>query len=278
MFTSHQTKRASKLVAIAVPLSNRAELRPEEEISLRHLVTFLGSYDKYIVIPRNLNVHHDGFGIKRFSNKFFGSPKANGQLMLSPEFYQAFAEYKYVLNYQLDALVFSDQLIEWCEKDLDYVGAPWLPCQDTPYIRVPRVGNGGFSLRKIESFVKVFESPHYTIDPEEYWRRFCLKNPKYIRLMNLPRKYLKRLNRFNGAKLEAMRWQEVKWRNEDHFWADVARKYYPDFRVASFEEGLHFAFEAAPRQCFELTNHTLPFGCHAWPRYDRDFWEPYLLH
>jgi hypothetical protein len=26
-----------------------------------------------------------------------------------------------------------------------------------------------------------------------------------------------------------------------------------------------------------MNNHRLPFGCHAWPRYDRMFWEPYLV-
>jgi hypothetical protein len=34
----------------------------------------------------------------------------------------------------------------------------------------------------------------------------------------------------------------------------------------------------APRLCFELNGRKLPFGCHAWQRYDRGFWEPYLLH
>jgi hypothetical protein len=57
----------------------------------------------------------------------------------------------------------------------------------------------------------------------------------------------------------------------------MAAKYYPDFNVASVEEGLRFAFEVAPKECFELNNLTLPFGCHAWPKYDRDFWKPYLL-
>jgi hypothetical protein len=279
MFTSNHGQKASKLVAIAVPLSNRTELTPDEEISFKHLVTFLGKYDKYLVIPRNLKVHYDGFGIKRFSDKFFGSGKANGELMLSPSYYKTFSEYKYVLIYQLDALVFSDQLTEWCEKDLDYIGAPWLPCQDTPYVKVPKVGNGGFSLRKVESFLKVLESPRYTVDPNEYWNAFCLKNPKYVQFVNLPRKYLKRLHLFNSAKREAMQWQQIKSRirNEDHFWSDKAAKYYPDFKIASVEEGLRFSFEVAPRKCFELTNHTLPFGCHAWPRYDRDFWKPYLL-
>ena len=51
----------------------------------------------------------------------------------------------------------------------------------------------------------------------------------------------------------------------------------PGFRGATVDEGLRFAFESAPRRCFELTGHKLPFGCHAWERFDRAFWEPYLL-
>jgi hypothetical protein len=61
------------------------------------------------------------------------------------------------------------------------------------------------------------------------------------------------------------------------FWADEAVTWVPEFRVASVEEGLRFAFEVAPRKCFELNAGQLPFGCHAWARYDRAFWEPYLL-
>jgi hypothetical protein len=40
---------------------------------------------------------------------------------------------------------------------------------------------------------------------------------------------------------------------------------------------LRFAFEAAPRQCLEMNQGRLPFGCHAWGRYDREFWTPHLL-
>ncbi len=65
--------------------------------------------------------------------------------MLSPTFYDAFQAYRYVLIYQLDALVFSDRLTEWCEMDWDYVGAPWLKCADSPWVGASRVGNGGFS-------------------------------------------------------------------------------------------------------------------------------------
>lgn len=85
--------------------------------------------------------------------------------------------------------------------------------------------------------------------------------------------------RFNNARLEMARWhlRPDGTSNEDHFWSDRAQHYMPDFRVASLEQGLRFAFEVAPRMCFDLTRGRLPFGCHAWPRYDRAFWEPYLL-
>jgi hypothetical protein len=272
------TQQALKTVAVVVPLSNRAELTPDEEVSLRHLVHFLGHYDKYLVIPKSLKVNYPDFKIKRFNDMFFGSAVAHTRLMLSPKFYESFREYKYILNYHLDALVFSDQLMQWCGTDLDYIGAPWLMCHDTPYVKAARVGNGGFSLRKIESFLRVINSRTYAMQPTEYWEHFYASQPRHIRLLNLPKKYLKYLRLFNNAKWEMSKWNRINLNNNDDlFWSDVAVKYYPEFKVASVETGLRFAFEVAPRWCFELNNYTLPFGCHAWPKYDRDFWEPYLL-
>jgi hypothetical protein len=266
---------ASNIVAVVTPLSNREELSSDEKISFRHLVHFLGKYDKFLIVPQSLKVDYPGFRIKRFPNKFFGSSVAHTKLMMSPKFYQSFQEYKYILIYHLDALVFSDQLMEWCKKDLDYIGSPLLQCPDSPWVKVPRVGNGGFSLRKIESFLKVINSPRYAIEPAKYWEVFYASKPKYIQYLNLPKKYFKHLHIFNGARWEMSKWH--LWRNDDLFWSDEAVKYYPDFKIASVELGLRFGFEVAPRVCFAQNNYTLPFGCHAWPRYDRIFWEPYLL-
>jgi hypothetical protein len=266
-----------KTVAVVIPLSNRETLTPDEEISFRHLVRFLGKYDKFLVVPQSLKVDYPGFRIMRFPNKFFGSAAAHMQLMLSRKFYQTFQGYKYILLYHLDALVFSDQLMQWCETDFDYIGPPFLTCPDSPWVKMPRVGNGGFSLRKIESFLKVIDSPRYAVEPAQYWKTFCALKPKYVQYLNLPRKYLKYLHVCNSARWEMSRLHRVEWRHEDHFWSDRAINYYPEFRVASVDLGLRFAFEVAPRHCFERNNYTLPFGCHAWPRYDRSFWEPYLL-
>lgn len=268
---------AGDLVAVVVPMHNRKKLTTDEEISLKHLIHFLGRFDKYLVVPETLDIDIPGFRPKRFSNYFFGSLAAHTRLMLSAKFYQSFADYKYILIYHTDALVFSDQLSQWCESDLDYVGPPWVQCPETPWVSVPKVGNGGFSLRKVASFLRVLDSDKYAVDPAEYWRRHYAGAPILKRSINLPKKYLKRFKYFNGVKRELADWPKVTWRNEDHFWADRARHYYDDFKIADFATALRFGFEAAPRHCFELNGRQLPFGCHAWTKYDRQFWEQHFL-
>jgi len=275
--TDLSVRHALKTVAVVVPMHNRIELTPEEEISLRHLSHFLGRYDKYLAVPKSLKVNYPGFGIKRFDNRFFGSIEAHTQLNFSPQYYQAFIDYKYILTYQLDCLVFSDQLEQWCGLDLDYIGAPWIKHKDAPYIGKHeyegKVGNAGFSLRKVESFLKIIYSPRCQIEPARYWEMSYSAKPKYIQCMNLPKKFLKHLKFFNNARWEMSRFNG----NDDKFFANRATHYYPEFKIASVETALRFSFECVPRYCFELNNHVLPFGCHAWHRYDRNFWEPYLL-
>ena len=82
-----------KTVAIAVPVSKRQDLTPEEIVSLRHLEHFLGKYDKYTIAAKSFKVNLPGFGVKRFPEKFFGSIKAHTRLLLSSRFYEAFQEY-----------------------------------------------------------------------------------------------------------------------------------------------------------------------------------------
>jgi hypothetical protein len=53
--------------------------------------------------------------------------------------------------------------------------------------------------------------------------------------------------------------------------------YDPTFTIATVDEALDFAFEVNPRLCFERNHRRLPFGCHGWAKYDRTFWEPFLL-
>ena len=276
-------KPASKDVAILVLLSPRQTFTADEQLSLRHLVHYLGKYDKYLIAPRTSPVRLEGFQFKGFSEKFFGSATAINHLLYYPGFFRAFEDYRYIMIYHLDSLVFSDQMAYWCNSGLDYIGAPWIRCDDLPWVKQPRVGNTGFGLMKVESALKVLYA-RYRRHPSTYWLDMFTRNSRRVEPVV---RWLKKLQRwFPRARLinrpieewEKMRVPSTNRRNCDLFWSDRAVEYWPEYKVASLEQGLAFAFEAAPRTCFEMNGGIIPFGCHAWARYDRKFWEPLLLN
>lgn len=271
-----------KKVAVVVPLY-RVGLTSDEEISLRHLLRFLGRYDKYLVVPETLKFTLPGFGVKRFADEFFHDTATYSALLLSREFYSAFIDYEYILIYQLDALVFSDQLSRWCATGLDYVGAPWFKGAGVDFVDEPAVGNGGLSLRKVKSFLRVTSAPGMENERDRYWDALYSAKPLSFQLWNLPRKLFRRLRLLMiqlglSSSSSSTRFTDPAERtNEDCFWSFGATKYDPDFRIASGAEGLRFSFEIDPKKCYELNGRRLPFGCHAWNKYDREFWEPFIL-
>jgi hypothetical protein len=275
-------KKPSKKVAIMVPVSDRHTLTADERVSLQHLFRHLGPYDKYLIAPRGSRIAIDGFRVLYFPKKFFGSLATHNRLVFAPRFYHAFADYEFMLTYHFDCLVFSDQLLQWCDAGVDFIGPPWLKCEDSPWVDRPRVGNGGFSLLRIERALQVLYK-RYEEKPDIYWIELFMQNGQYFRpIMNLLSKvatYWPHSRLLNRLLLEwdASENPAAYGRNNDVFWSDHAVRYVPEFKVATLEQGLRFGFEAAPRQCFELAGRKLPFGCHAWARYDRKFWEPYLL-
>jgi hypothetical protein len=224
-------------VAVAVPYWG-APLGEDEGISLRHLDAFLGAYDRYAVGEPLPGLPH-----RSFPRRYFRNPVTYSRLLLSSRFYDAFADYDYVLVYQLDAVVFRDELSEWCGRGLDYVGAPWFPGPEMPLVSEPAVGNGGLSLRRVEAFREVLSRAG-----ERYARRWVRGRSE--------------------SRFEA---------HEDLFWSFDAVRFLPEFRIATVDEALGFAFEVEPRRALELAGGKLPFGAHAWARYDREFWEPFLL-
>lgn len=271
--------RPSKMVAVVVPISNRPELTADEEISLRHLRRFLGGYDKFLIAPRGLKFQLPGFETRHFSGKFFGSMRAHSRLLYWPGFYREFEDYKYILIHHLDALVFSDELMEWCATDVDYLGAPWIPCADARWVTEPRVGNGGLALMKVESVLNVLHQ-RYQTEPVKYWEdRFAGLFKMLPSILRYPWRLIPSwLRGSRGQRVrERLQRTEVNARNNDIFWSYEAVKYVPGFKIPDWKTGLRFAFEVGPRQCFELNGRRLPFGCHAWPKYDRAFWEPYLI-
>ena len=63
--------------------------------------------------------------------------------------------------------------------------------------------------------------------------------------------------------------------NEDVFWGAQNSA---TFKVAPVDIAVDFAFERPVRLLYEKNRNKLPFGCHAWMRYDFAFWKPYFLN
>lgn len=260
-----------KKVAIIVPIYKK-KLSYDEMISINNLNRYLAKYDKFVVMPRSIKkipVNITNSKPIHFSNRFFNSLSSYSELLNSEEFYKEFTGYEYILIYQLDALVFSDQLVKWCNSGYDYIGAPFFKPligrlsykKDSHFSG----GNGGLSLRKVSSFIRVIENVQKLANRQS--------DSSLRRKLWFTQALAKR--KAHGIWLHAPASNYPF--NEDGFWSFEAAKYYPDFKVAPFTKALEFSFERFPKKCFKLNNEKLPFGCHGWAKYGRKFWNRYLI-
>src|SRR5258708_17931684 len=115
-----------KKIAIVIP-THKINFSKEEALSLKHIKHFLKKYDKFLVLPKKFKGKKFKIeGFKRtiyFNSDYFISVPAYCEMLNTKNFYQEFKDYEYILIYQLDVLVFSDQLQEWCNKVYDYIVA-----------------------------------------------------------------------------------------------------------------------------------------------------------
>ena len=256
-----------KQVAIVIPFY-REELTDFEKIALLQCQKILAEYPKIAVKPRSLNLPAETSALTNlqtisFDDEYFQDVWGYNRLMLSDFFYRSFSGYQYILIYQLDAFVLRDDLKYWCGQGLDYVGAPWVRAKPHSgkfsaywhqlkndwYVRnnvskngkprveqlEDRVGNGGFSLRKVDTFFK-----------------YC------VECKSLIEKYQK---------------ENSSWFHEDIFWSIELNRKEKKLAIPPLETGLQFAFETNPERALLLSYNKLPFGCHAWDKHT-DFWRP----
>lgn len=247
-------------VAVVVPVF-RERLGRDEAISLRHLRAHLGGYDGFVFCPASLDLELPDLASVRLDDRHFRTHRDYSRLMLSSGFYSRFASYEFVLVYQLDCLVFSDDLPRWCGEGYDYIGAPWVRRAADGGRSFAGVGNGGFSLRRVERFLRVIEAwqrprsrAAFAVGHAREVARRALREPRHARQL-LRDRYV----------------------YEDKFWSLEAPWLVPGFRIPPPEVAVAFSFETEPRFCFERNGRRLPFGCHKWRAHDPEFWEPYLL-
>jgi hypothetical protein len=216
-----------------------------EKISLKQGLCVLEKYPFCLVAPYSMDVSsymkYHNFRVERFSDSFFRSKKSYSELMLCSDIYNRFRNFDYMLVFQLDVFVFSDKLKEFCDKGYDYVGAP-----------VPRVspiwrdigvsvGNGGFSLRRISSVLRVLEQKKEIFKLQPNWW-----NENYLQI-----------------------WEDV-------FFAFCSTISILNFKIPKIQEALEFSVENDVRHIYKTMPEKLPFGCHAWWVTNYWHWKPII--
>ncbi len=222
----------------------------------------------YISICKKFSVP---FEKRTFKSKYFRSKKDYNKLCLSKLFYTTFSDFQFILIYQLDAWVFSDQLEYWCNQNFDFIGAPFPNDMDAikEDVRFSVVGNGGFSLRRIDSIISLINHKHYHIKSwdqlTEAYHGKIAKNPVWL---------LYCLFRAMGYKNTINYLRKNNW--EDHFFFEVSRLT-SFIRVPDPYTALKFSFEYRPSVAFFQNGNKLPMGCHGWSwiEYD-DFWNKFI--
>ena len=179
--------------------------------------------------------------------------------MLSEVFYEAFSDVDYILICQTDVFVFKDELNDWCSRNYDYIGAPWIGSQRNFWNKFMlvfrnlfnkkkksshhffKVGNGGFSLRKVEMMQKIVQSFPKEI---EYFQK----------------------NR-----------DEKRFHQEDVFISIYAKTQFPEMQIPDYQEASQFCMDRKPQIAFKLNHRQLPFACHGFNKPKvRKFWQPIL--
>ena len=263
--------------AVVVTPVFKETLGPDDWPALRSIREHLAAYDHYAVVPRRLvRCCPGGFAKDRvlaFDDCYFTGPMSYNKLLFSRDFFAAFDRYEFMLLAQLDTMVLSDQLSSWCDRGFDFIGAPWsAKYRNHADIDTEKVGNGGFSLRHIGAALRVLDGkmsrlPDYTLGPKPVWWHWC-RARRIILLLGKVRALLPDSTVEDFLKKHFLT-------NEDVFWGVYAKRLDPLFKVADEMSALHFSFETDPRDSLARTG-KLPFGCHGWAKYDREFWEAVL--
>lgn len=262
-------------VAIIIPIF-KEEMSYYETISMQQCFAIFENHPIIFVCPQYLKstTIHKEYQVKSkfifLENNNFQSIISYNKMLLSVWFYKMFSNYKYILIYQLDCFVFKDELNYWAEKKYSYIGAPWFigNSNDNSVDAFSGVGNGGFSLRNVNHCIRVLSSNKKLCSLKEtILLSKPFKNPMNV-FVGLKRYFF--LSRFSNLNQNSNI-------NEDKVFAQAGKRF-NFFNIPIPEEAIPFAFEMQPEKLYKLNNEQLPFGCHAWSKYNVTFYKKFIEH
>jgi len=222
--------------------------------------------DEYLRILRPYGVEPE---FAYFPKHYFVGIFGYNALMCTPQFYERFLAYDYILLYQLDSWVFSPNLDHWLSLDYDYLGGPWFDeIKHTMTLKWSGCFNGGLCLRKTAVFYRLCSD------------RVIKLNKRFWELQEQ-----RRMTRFGVAKIftfakvlllkVAIKLLKSEISNEDVIWTHLLEH---KGKLPSLEEAIEFCFaDFHAEYAFELNKRTLPSFCHAWDGiWPWKFWQHYI--
>ncbi len=205
--------------------------------------------------------------VVHFESKFFKNKFTYSKLLCSKDFYSTFAHFDFLQIVQLDCYVFEDRLDEFMKMGFDYIGAPWMKngFEGKPEKKIWKVGNGGFSLRRINKFTSIIDQIHNS------------KKGKFPVFQNLNSGMFRSLK--NRGFRNNLRHYIKNAPGEDIFWSIYIPQVFKEneFKIADPVTAAHYSFEVLPQFLFDdVTKGQLPMGCHNWMNNDPDFWAEHI--
>jgi hypothetical protein len=292
-------------VCVVIPVYKKI-VDPREIAALKQGLSIFHSYPLIFLCPQSFDQSgldeyrhlHPQISFEKFSDENFTSVDAYSVLLLDPRFYQRFSAHEFMLIYQTDAYVFRDELLEWCDKNFDYIGAPWTN-NSNPWFRdlisrkgglqigsvsfYPNAGNGGFSLRniaKINSLMSKKINFLEAIKVRKVLRKSRTGSDKRSsfskRIMEIvfcARFFLQK--KTYGEICYYVLKREIK-SAEDIVFAIAFPSIFPNFKTAKASDAVGFSFEFEAEALYNLNDSKLPFGCHAWYKVSAEFWKKFI--
>lgn len=277
-----------KKVCVAISVTQKISLQ-REIVSLKQALKIFQNYPIIFICPQHFDealldeyMHlHPDISFKKFDSRYSGSSMVNSLLLTELFFYESF-DYEYMMTHHLDAYAFRDELEYWCNQGFDFIGAPWAFIENGKLGFHQNTGNSGFCLKNIEKIRQVMLQKitfRNALKLKKMSNKYLMEKKEYGFFKNFSN-YLKFYLKFAFKKPAFYEVSQYLFRldipEEDSIFAFAFPKIFMDFKVAKANEAIPFAFEACPREIYEINGRKLPFGCHAYHRFAPDFWQKFI--
>jgi len=242
-------------VAVLIPIYKNS-INHDEISSLKQIFKILSRHPIIFVAPESLDFSfykqfcsNETYSLYKFGDAYFSDISGYNQLMLSPAFYKRFFDYEFILIHQLDAYVFKDDLLYWCKENYDFIGAPNEAHE-----------NKAGQVQFLSGYAKILKIFNRKISNVGNGGLSLRKTRTCYWLLKI------------GSKLVR------KWgpNNEDGFFKYWGNIFSPLIRLPSDEIALKFSVEIEPAKSLRELGNKLPFGCHAYKKYDWATWQPFI--